>query len=137
MTGLILRTVHLLLLVYIVGASQVGCSQQVITHFDKATTRAFTEVPHLANHLKRGASTKSDVQRFLGPPMGFGNAIFPTDPTTREIWLYEDIELTDVTLGDVSRVNLRQQFLLVFFNADVLDGFMWYSNVASGSEKSP
>jgi hypothetical protein len=81
-------------------------------------------------------STKGDVRQLLGAPTGSGNAIFPTDPTAREVWFYQDIELMDVKLEEVNRVNLRQQILLVFFNKEVFDGFMWYSNVVPGTGKS-
>ena len=113
------------------GASVMGCGPTT------ATTGAFTEVNRLESNLKRGVSTKSDVQQMLGAPAGSGNAIFPTDPMPREVWFYQDIEVTDATrVGDkVIRVNARQQILLVFFKREVFDGFMWYSNVVAATGK--
>ncbi|HEX9136232.1 MAG TPA: hypothetical protein VF905_04700 [Nitrospirota bacterium] len=114
-----------------------GCSQQIVTHFENPTTGAFTEVNSLERNLKRGVSTKSDVRQVLGAPMGSGNAVFPTDPTAREVWFYQDIQLTDIKgLEQIIRINVRQQILLVFFKKEVLDGFMWYSNVVPGTGKS-
>jgi hypothetical protein len=114
------------------GASVMGCGPTT------ATTGAFTEVNRLESNLKRGVSTKSDVQQVLGTPTGSGSAIFPTDPTAREVWFYQDIEVTDAKPegSEVIRVNARQQILLVFFKREVFDGFMWYSNVVAGTGKS-
>jgi hypothetical protein len=113
-----------------------GCTQQIVTHYEGATTGAFTEVNRLETNLKRGVSTKSDVQRVLGAPMGSGSALFPTDPMAREIWSYHDIELTDVKLYHVIQLDMRRQILLVFFRKEVFDGFMWYSNLVPGTAKS-
>jgi hypothetical protein len=71
-----------------------------------------------------------DVQRALGAPKGLGGAVFPTDPKRREVWFYDDIELTDFkSEGERGlKANVRQQVLLVFFKKGVFDGFMWFSN---------
>jgi hypothetical protein len=127
----------LLLLVSLGSASAVGCTQQIITHFENPTTGAFNELNRLEGNLKRGVSTKSDVRQMLGAPTGSGNAMLPTDPTTREVWFYQDIEMTDVGLiTRTYRVTMREQILLVFFKKEVFDGFVWYSNVVPGTGKS-
>jgi len=96
----------------------------------KVTTGAFTQVGRLETDLRRGVSTKMDVRRVLGAPKGFGGSALPTDPKPREVWFYDDIELTDLKsdVSGVYRVSMRQQILLVFFDKEVFDGFMWVSN---------
>lgn len=101
----------------------------------KATTGPFTQVGRLETELRRGASTKMDVMRVLGTPNGFGSAVLPTDPRPREVWYYDDIEVTDTNVerGGVIRANVRQQILLVFFEREVFDGFMWFSNAGAAT----
>jgi hypothetical protein len=96
----------------------------------KVTTGVFPPVGALEKEIKRGISTKMDVRRLLGAPDGFGSAVFPTDPRAREVWYYDDIEMTDFKSegGGILRVNVRQQILLVLFKNGVFDGFMWSSN---------
>jgi hypothetical protein len=99
------------------------------------TTGIFKEVNRTMMDLERGVSTKSDVQQALGAASGSGSAILPTDPTPREVWFYEDIEVTDAKAeaNQVIRVNVRQQILLVFFKKELFDGFLWYSSVMPAS----
>lgn len=55
------------------------------------------------------------------PPLGEG---------PREIWFYDDLEITDVkSRGGVATMNIRQQILLVFFKGDLFDGYLWTTNV--------
>lgn len=112
-----------MLSIVLVGALIAGCAP-------KKTTGAFTQVSRLETEMQRGVSTKPDVRRVLGTPNGFGSAVLPTDPRPREVWYYDDIEVTDtkVERGGVIRANVRQQILLVFFEREVFDGFMWFSN---------
>lgn len=77
-----------------------------------------------------------DVRRVLGAPKGMGGAVIPTDPVAREVWFYSDIEITGMSgATGVVRANMRQQILLVFFQREVLDGFVWFSN--AGVAKRP
>jgi hypothetical protein len=102
----------------------------------RATSGAFTEVGRLESELRRGVSTKMDVRRVLGAPKGMGGAVIPTDPVAREVWFYSDIEITGMSgATGVVRANMRQQILLVFFQREVLDGFVWFSN--AGVAKRP
>jgi hypothetical protein len=116
---------------FVAGALLVGCAPT------RLTTGAFTEVNRLETQLKRGVSTKLDVERVLGAPRGSGSALLPTDPRHRDVWFYQDIEVagTKYEAGGIIRVNMRQQILLVFFEKEVFDGFMWYSNVVPGAAK--
>ncbi|MGE5303834.1 MAG: hypothetical protein ACM3TN_10940 [Alphaproteobacteria bacterium] len=115
------------------GISAAGCGATAPT----ITTGAFTQVARLETDLHRGVSTKMDVQRILGVPKGFGGAILPTDPREREVWYYEDIEITGMSseTGGVIRANMRQQVLNVFFQNGVFDGFMWFSNAGIAAGK--
>jgi outer membrane protein assembly factor BamE (lipoprotein component of BamABCDE complex) len=109
-------------LAILVGSLVAGCAAQ-------ATTGAFTQTSRIESELKQGISTKMDVQRVLGTPKGSGSAVFPIDPRPREVWYYQDIEMTDATSeAGIFRVNVRQQILLVFFEKGVFDGFTWWSN---------
>ncbi len=110
----------------VVGALVAGCATTV-------TTGAFTQVSRIESQLRRGVSTKMDVQRVLGTPKGTGSALLPTDPRPREVWHYSDIAVTDAR-GEgpgVLRANVRQQVLLVTFEKGVFDGYMWFSNAGT------
>ena len=118
---------RLLILSSIIAGLGAGCVKEV-------RSGAFTEVNQLESALKRGQSTKVDVQRLLGMPSGSGSALFPPDWKSREVWFYQDFEVIDAKSqgGGVVRVNMRHQILLVFFEKEVFDGFMWYSNALPG-----
>jgi hypothetical protein len=112
---------------WLTAAAVTGCAPVT------ATTGAFTHVAKLETELRRGVSKKLDVQRALGAPKGFGQSILPSDPTPREVWYYDDIEVTDAQAepGGYVRAHLRQQVLLVFFAKETLDGYMWFTNISS------
>jgi len=115
-------------------------------------TGAFRAAQAIEAQLKRGVSTKADVQKLLGVPNGSGAALLPSpafnrervvkaseaglssppDFAQREIWYYEDVAVTDMKSADAGYVaNLQQQILLVFFTGDLFDGYFWTSNSAS------
>ena len=114
-----------LLSVLFASAPVAGCATKV-------TTGAFTQVGRLEGELQRGISTKMDVRRLLGAPKGTGGSALPPDSRPREVWFYQDIEVTDIRSEGkgILRMNQRQQVLLVFFEKEVFDGFMWFSNAA-------
>jgi hypothetical protein len=120
---------RLLILSAIIAGLGAGC---VVAK--EVRSGAFTEVNQLESALKRGQSTKADVQRLLGTPSGSGSALFPTDSKPREVRFYQDVEAIDAKNQGhgVVRANMRQQILLVFFEKEVFDGFMWYSNTGTG-----
>jgi hypothetical protein len=72
------------------GVLVAGCA-------GKATTSAFTQTSQITGELKRGVSTRMDVRKVLGTPKGSGHAVFPFPPDwrPREVWYYEDLEVTD------------------------------------------
>lgn len=120
---------RMLALASLAGILAFGCAT-------KATTGAFVEVGRIQGELRRGMSTKMDVQRVLGSPNGFGTAIFPEDLRPLEVWYYDDVEATDIKFeGSIFQMNIRQQILLVFFEGGVFNGFMWFSNAGAAKGK--
>lgn len=100
-------------------------------------TGAFPDTGSIEPQLKRGTSTKADVQRVLGVPNGTGSlstpdeilGVQPLGGGPREIWYYDDMEITDMKSGDgVITMKMRQQILLVFFKGELFDGYFWTSN---------
>lgn len=105
------------------------CATVLAGCVEGATTGAFVPVDRIEPELRRGVSTRADVQRLLGAPKGQGGMVFPEDRRELEVWYYEDIEVTQsrkVAEG-VIHADLRQQILLVTFDGDVFDGFIWFS----------
>ena len=114
-------TVRLLTVLCCAGAL-AGCATDV-------TTGQFVSVDRIEPELHRGVSTRADVERVLGAPKGRGAMKFPEDRRELEVWYYEDIAVTNsqrVAKG-VIRGELRQQILLVTFDKDLFEGFVWFS----------
>ncbi len=98
-------------------------------------TGAFPNATVIQAQLKRGVSTKDDVQRILGVPNGSGGALLPgvgersEQVDSYQIWYYEDIEITDIKgEGNILNMKMRQQILAVFFKGEVFHGYFWTSN---------
>jgi hypothetical protein len=100
---------------------------------------AFTKFPALETDLKRGISKKIDVRRVLGPPKGSGHAVFPPLHQEREIWYYENMKVNiiqgKIDAKGVLQVPMRFEILQVYFDGDVLDGFMWVANTQAPTHK--
>ena len=100
---------------------------------------AFTKVPLIEKELKRGVSRKAEVRTVLGTPKGFGAALLPLrlpERLQREVWYYEDIELKDAKFQEGTiHARFRQQVLVVFFDGDVFDGYMWFTNAMNLGDK--
>ena len=105
-------------------AGVAGCTAAQVT------TGAFAQVDRIETELKRGVSTKMDVRRVLGAPKGIGATVLPTDPRSREIWYYEDVAMTDIKSEGpgVIRAQSRQQIILLMFDKETFDGFVWYTS---------
>jgi len=98
---------------------------------------AFPDTSLIEAQLHRGVSSKADVQRLLGVPNGMGrsemalarrNDEVPAEGP-REIWYYENIEVTNAKSNEgVIDMKMRQQILLIFFRLNVFDGYLWTSN---------
>jgi hypothetical protein len=95
-----------------------------------ASTGPFPNTALIETSLQRGTSTKSDVQRLLGTPEGFGEAVLPPSHENQEIWYYEDLEVKDFQSEGqgVLRGNLKQQVLVIFFQENRFNGYMWFTN---------
>lgn len=113
-----------------VGAQSVGLAGAV-------GTGAFRNTAAIETQLRRGVSTRADVQRVVGIPNGSGAAAFPGYTDTRwDVWYYEDIEVTDAKgREDALVMSMRQQILLVFFKGEVFDGYLWTSNAGTAEAK--
>jgi hypothetical protein len=124
--GLMLAAV---LAVVAVGASAQGSA---------IGTGAFPKAELIETQLKRGVSTKADVQRVLGVPNGSGGALLPGFGANAEqvdsyqLWYFEDIEITDIKqMDEVMTMKMRQQILAVFFKGEVFHGYFWTSNAGT------
>lgn len=101
-------------------------------------TGAFPKAASIESQLKRGVSTKADVQRVLGIPNGSGGALLPGFGARSEqldayqLWYFEDIEITDMKqVDDVINMKMRQQILAIFFKDEVFHGYFWTSNASA------
>jgi hypothetical protein len=96
---------------------------------------AFRDLSSIESSLQRGVTTQAQVRDRLGEPNGAGAARFASQGgDEREIWYYEDIELTGAKSGaGVVKADLRQQILLVIFKGGVVDGYLWTSNAGGAS----
>ncbi|MBU6498157.1 MAG: hypothetical protein KGJ41_02420 [Rhodospirillales bacterium] len=96
------------------------------------TSGAFRNVAAIGTSLHRGSSTKTDVRALLGVPNGDGMSAFRNVAGgPREVWYYEDIEMTGAKFsGSIMTMAMRQQWLLVFFKGDTFDGYLWTTNSA-------
>jgi hypothetical protein len=99
------------------------------------TTGAFRNTAAVESNLLRGVTTKAAVRSLLGIPNGSGAARFAAlGGDEREIWYYEDIEVTGAKSVDKTmKMDMRQQILLVLFKGEVVDGYLWTSNSGSAA----
>ncbi len=86
-------------------------------------------VDKLETILKRGESTKEDVRLLFGAPNGYGEAELPSDTKPREVWCYKDVDQS--SSGNAQVVNTHRQTLLLFFDKEVLDGYLWFATDSS------
>ena len=73
------------------------------------------------NTLNDGVSGKSDVLLALGEPRGYGVAHISRTLPARDIWFYEYTEAEGGEIGI--------KYLLVFFDKEIYDGYLWFSSV--------
>ncbi len=76
----------------------------------------------LTTTLQRGVSSAADVKEALGEPTGSGEFLLYTE--LRTIWFYEENKV-DAT---GQKLRIQQDVLLVFFEGDRFDGFLWFSD---------
>ena len=109
-----------------------GCAAQT------GKTHAFSRIDRIESDLQRGITTKGDVLLLLGEPDGAGalggfDALRGPDGAGKGpiiAWYYESTKASIV-----GGVELEQDILLVFFEGDVVDGFLWFSNKSEGEWK--
>lgn len=111
-TGKIATLLSLLILV-LLASGCVGVRQ---------TTGVPPDTSVLETGLQPGISTMADVVSTLGEPDGKGKAAFYSGDTPRTVWsyFYEEGNLRES----------RRIYLLVFFNEDCYDGYMWFSSLS-------
>lgn len=109
----------------------------VVASAQVASTGPFRDLSSIESALQRGVTTPAQVRSRFGEPNGAGAARFASvGGDEREIWYYEDIELTGAKAeGSIVRADLRQQILLVIFKGGVVDGYLWTSNAGTASSR--
>jgi hypothetical protein len=106
------------------------------------TTGPFASVGRITTELRRGVSTKADVERVLGKPNGNGTSLLPTQASPRDVWIYNDVQTGEAKqegkVGGVPlvRVDMRQQIIFVFFDGDRFDGYLWSTHVGAATAGS-
>ena len=109
-----------------------GCALQT------TKTQAFSRIDQIESDLQRGSTTKGDVLLLLGEPDGAGalggfDALRGPDGAGKgplDAWYYESVKAS--ILGGLE---VTQDILLVFFEGDTVDGFLWFSNNSKGELK--
>jgi hypothetical protein len=98
---------------------------------------AFRDLSSIETTLLRGVTTKAEVRKQLGIPNGSGGARFASlGGDEREIWYYEDIEMTGAKSADKGMtIDMRQQIFLVIFKGEMVDGYLWTSNSGAASAR--
>lgn len=112
-----------------------GAHAQQTRSWAAATAEAFQNVGRIETELRRGVNTQEDVRRLLGAPTGNGGALFPTMTRTDEVWSYENVEMDVISSTNdptpAVKAKQRWEVILIFFDGNIYDGFMWFT---SGSE---
>ncbi len=109
-----------------------GCAVQT------TKTQAFSRIDQIETDLRRGITNKADVLLLLGEPDGAGalggfDALRGPDGAGKgpiDAWFYESNKQS--ILGGLE---MNQDILLVFFEGDIVDGFLWFSNKSKGELK--
>lgn len=104
-------------------------------------TGPFVQAERIEADLQRGVSTKSDVERILGKPNGTGQSFLPTEDGPQEVWVYSNVETGEprVSGGPPIKIEVdtRQQLILIFFEGDTFDGYLWSLHITktAGGER--
>ena len=106
------------------------------------TTGPFARTDRIDTELKRGVSTKADVERVLGKPNGRGGALMPPSQTKPgDVWVYYNAQSGAPRMSGSRpikvEVDARHQMVMIFFEGDIFDGYMWFLHTAQsgGGEK--
>ena len=109
-----------------------GCAVQT------TKTQAFSRIDQIETDLRRGITNKADVLLLLGEPDGAGalggfDALRGPDGAGKgpiDAWFYESGKGSIV-----GGLEMNQDILLVFFEGDIVDGFLWFSHESKGELK--
>ena len=92
--------------------------------------RKVTDLDVLEEALNLGQSTPEDVRAVLGEPTGDGAVMMPiADSKPRTLWSYYYNEGRFVAKGGAVSGDARLMLLLIYFDNDRYDGYMWFSSV--------
>lgn len=93
-----------------------------------STPERFRDTKTAERQLRRGSSTKSDVTRILGAPLGRGGALLPGQTGgPREVWFYQAMQIGPVIpVAPGAPGRAHQQVVLVFFDGERFDGLLWW-----------
>ncbi len=69
--------------------------------------------------LEVGKTRRGQVLEILGPPDGAGRASLPMHPEPRAVWNYAEQD------ASWDRISYRE--LMLFFDDEVLSGYLWYT----------
>ncbi len=101
---------------------------------EKILAGPFLKLSSIETNLKKGISTKMDVQRILGAPQGFGGAEFPVKTEEHEVWFYQSIQVDNIrSQQSYITMDMDQKVLLVFFTKGLFDGFLWFTGTIKGT----
>ncbi len=109
-----------------------GCATQT------GKTHAFSQIDRIESDLQRGITTKGDVLLLLGEPDGAGalggfGALRGPDHARKGpaiAWYYQSFKASGLV-----GIEFELDILLVFFEGDIVDGFLWFSNKSEGEMK--
>lgn len=100
----------------------------------KGVMGPFLKLSAIETELKKGVSTKMDVQRIMGSPQGLGGAVFPVTAEEHEVWYYQNIQIDNVvSQQSYITMDMHQKVLLVFFTKGLFDGFLWFTGTIKGA----
>jgi outer membrane protein assembly factor BamE (lipoprotein component of BamABCDE complex) len=112
------------------------CILPACTTANKVVQGPFFDLSAIEAKLKKGVSTKMDVQRVLGSPQGLGGAVFPVAAEQHEVWYYQNIQVDNfVSNQSYITMDMHQKVLLVFFSKGIFDGFLGFSGTIKGDAK--
>jgi len=117
-----------LLYTLVLVCSLVSCTPE------KVVQGPFLKLSAIETELKKGVSTKIDVQRIMGSPQGLGGAVFPVTAEEHEVWYYQNIQIDNiVSQQSYITMDMHQKVLLVFFSKGLFDGFLWFTGTIKGA----
>ncbi len=127
---MILRAIAVLMMTFSLTAISAAPVAQAQV---EGRVAAFPDVDRMEAELKKGVSTKADVEALLGAPIGRGGALSGVQPAApRDVWVYGEFGWSLIDMkGGVARLHLDQQLLMVYFVGDVFDGFWWHGNAGA------